>query len=53
MTGPDDHELGHDHDEFHDEIRAIHEVVGRFFNMTLEDFEARLLSDDEPEVMSD
>ena len=39
-----------DHDDLHEQIRAIHEVVGHFFNMSLEDFEAGFQRNAESQV---
>ena len=38
-----------DHSELLEQIQAIHEVVGQFFQMTLDEFEARILKDGAPE----
>jgi len=35
--------------ELLEQIRAIHEVVGHYFNMTLEEFETSLIRNAEPE----
>ena len=35
--------------DLHEQIRAIHEVVGHFFNMSLKEFEAGFLRNADPE----
>ncbi len=49
MTDPEYADLSHDHSELHEQIRAIHEVVGHYFKSSAKEFEAGFLSDAEPE----
>ena len=49
MTDPEHTDFSDHHDDLREQIRAIHEVVGHFFNTSLEEFEFGLMQNAEPE----
>ncbi len=51
MTDPEHPDLDDHHYELREQIRAIHEVVGRYFKSSLEEFEAGFLRNAEPESL--